>query len=334
MLSTNVNTMPKKEKKYKFQFNAETLSFEKVETSVRSTLKTIFLHIFSSTFIGIAIFLTFFLLVDSPEEKQLKDEKKALETQYKLLSKQVDEMADVIADLEQRDDNLYRVIFQADPIADQVRHNSQIGNNRYEEMAEMGSSKIMAETTEKVDRLKRQLYIQSKSYDEITELLKLNTTKLQYIPAIQPLLNKDLTRVASGFGRRIDPIYGTPRMHNGMDFTAPTGTDIYATGNGTVTYAGWKQGYGNTIIIDHGFGYETVYAHLHKIKVRRNQKVKRAEIIGTVGSTGKSTGPHLHYEVIFKGRYVDPLNYYFIDLTPEEYDRMIQLAANAGQVMD
>jgi murein DD-endopeptidase MepM/ murein hydrolase activator NlpD len=198
----------------------------------------------------------------------------------------------------------------------------------------MTNSEIVVGTSKKLNELKKQLYIQSKSYDDLILLAKNKEAMLECIPAIQPILNKDLTRTASGFGWRIDPVYHTRRFHEGMDFTAPIGTDIYATGNGTIQLAGWKQGYGNTVEINHGFGYKTLYGHMHQIKVRIGQKVKRGEVIGTVGSTGKSTGPHLHYEVHFKGQVMNPQNYYFLDLSPEEYDRMVQMSNNAGQMFD
>lgn len=320
-------------KKAKFHFNPETLSFERVETSARNILKKIFIHLFSSAFIGFIFFIGFSFFIDSPEEKQLKKDLKTMKIQYKLLDKKIDQLSKVSKDLQQRDNNLYRVIFQAEPLPDYNSWNYQ-NDKLINELSDKSSLKILKETSQKVDALSKQIYSQIESYDEIVELLKTNETKLKNIPAIQPILNKDLTRIASGFGYRIDPIYHTRKMHTGMDFTAPIGTDIYATGNGTVTFAGWKQGYGNTIIIDHGFGYETLYAHLKNIKVKERQKINRTDIIGTVGNTGKSTGPHLHYEVFFKGQHVDPLNYYFLDLSPEEYDKMIQLAHNAGQVLD
>ena len=320
-------------KKAKFHYNPETLSFERVETSARNILKKIFIHLFSSAAIGFILFLIFTLLIDSPEEKQLKKDLETMKVKYRLLDKKVDQLTKISHDLQQRDNNLYRVIFQAEPLPHFTAGYSNEGA-LINELSDKSSSKILNETSKKVEMLSKQIYSQIQSYDEIVELLKTNETKLQNIPAIQPILNKDLTKVASGFGYRIDPVYHTRKMHTGMDFTAPIGTDIFATGNGVVTFAGWKQGYGNTIIIDHGFGYETLYAHLKKIKVRERQKISRADIIGSVGNTGKSTGPHLHYEVIFKGQHVDPLNFYFLDLSPEEYDKMIQLAQNAGQVLD
>ena len=321
-------------KKVKLQFNPEPLSFQRVERSFSNTIKRLSLHLFSSTSIGFFFFIVFTIVIDSPDEKQLRKANEQMEIQYELLNRRLEQMNAVLNDIKQRDNNLYRVIYQADSIPDNVRHSTSLNNQYYESLAKLNTSSILIETIRKTDDISKQLYIQSKSYDDLMLLVKSNEQKLQHIPAIQPILNKDLTRVASGFGYRIDPVYRTRRFHQGMDFTAPTGTDIYATGNGVVEFVGWKQGYGNTVIIDHGFEYKTLYAHMHKFKVQKGQKLTRAEIIGSVGNTGKSTGPHLHYEVIYKDKHVDPLNYYFLDLSPEEYDRMIQLAANAGQVMD
>ena len=198
----------------------------------------------------------------------------------------------------------------------------------------MSNSALIIEATKRVDDLAKQIYIQSQSYDELVRLAKQNDKKLRHIPAIQPVLNKDLKRMASGYGVRIDPVYHTARFHAGMDFTAPIGTDIYVTGDGVVESVGWRQGYGNCITVNHGFGYVTLYAHMHKLGVRVGQKLTRGDIIGTVGNTGKSTGPHLHYEVRYQGKPVDPRNYYFLDLSPEQYDEMIQLSQNAGQMFD
>ena len=257
-----------------------------------------------------------------------------MQAQYDLLQEQMNELQSLLTDVQQRDDNLYRVIFQADPILSEVRHRQMGNDQRYQALQNMSNSKIMVDITKQMDDLKRQTYIQFKSYDELIMLAKQNEQKLLCIPAIQPIYNKDLTRVASGYGMRIDPIYRTRKMHQGMDFTAPIGTEIFATGNGIVKEAGWRQGYGKCVKINHGFGYETLYAHMHKITARVGQSVKRGNVIGEVGNTGKSTGPHLHYEVHFKGTPVNPQNYYFLDLSPEEYDIMLQLSQNAGQVFD
>ena len=198
----------------------------------------------------------------------------------------------------------------------------------------MTNSQLSADLSLKVDVLEKELYVQAKSYDEVLELAKTQEIRMENIPAIQPVLNKDLKRVASGYGVRIDPVYHVRKFHQGMDFTAPTGTEVFATGNAKVSFVGWKQGYGNTVILDHGFGYQTLYAHLFKALVRKGQKVRRSDIIALVGNTGKSTGPHLHYEVRLHGKPVDPRNYYFYDLSPEEYDQMIQLSNNFGQMLD
>ena len=222
----------------------------------------------------------------------------------------------------------------AESIPESVRKAGFGGTNRYEHLMSLSNPELVVSTTQKMDMLRKQLYIQSNSLEELISLGKNQEERSKCIPAIQPISNKDLRRTASGYGVRIDPIYRTPRFHSGMDFSAKVGTEIYATGNGVVTFAAWKQGYGNCLIIDHGYGYQTLYGHMSKFKKRVGQKVTRGEVIGEVGNTGKSTGPHLHYEVIVRGKYDNPSKYYYMDLSPEEYDRMIQIAENHGQVMD
>jgi len=272
--------------------------------------------------------------VQSPEERELYAEKNKMEAQYKVLQRQFNEVQDVLTDLEERDNNLYRVVLQAEPIPFTVRKAIASNTDYYNQLYDMTNSEIVVSTTKMLNTLKKQIYIQSRSYDELVSLTKNREKMLQCLPAIQPVLNKDLKRMASGYGWRIDPVYHTRRFHEGMDFVAPTGTDIYATGDGTIVNAGWEQGYGNCIVINHGFGYETLYGHLSAIKVRPGQTVKRGDIIGLVGSTGKSTAPHLHYEVHYKGQVMNPQNYYFLDLSPEEYDRMVQMSNNFGEVLD
>jgi murein DD-endopeptidase MepM/ murein hydrolase activator NlpD len=236
--------------------------------------------------------------------------------------------------IQQRDDNLYRVVLQADPVADAVRKAGYGGTNRYEDLMDLANADLVVNTTQKMDVLNRQLYIQSKSFDEVVDLCKNNDEMLKCIPAIQPVSNKNLKQTASGYGYRIDPIYKTTKFHSGMDFSANIGTPVYATGDGRVVKVGWESGYGKLIKIDHGFGYMTWYAHLNDYNVRVGQKVVRGEVIGKVGNTGKSTGPHLHYEVHVKGKVVNPVNYYFMDLSAEDYDKMIEIAANHGKVFD
>ena len=320
--------------KKKFQINPKTLVLEEVEYGIGYWLRQSGIYIISGIILGVVFLFLFLTFFPSPREKQLQREKEALQAQLSTLSQQVDQMQLVMADLQQRDDNLYRVLFGAEPIPLSIRQGTQRKISYYEDIARMTNNQLSADLTLKVDVLEKELYVQSKSYDEIIEMAKNQEIRMENIPAIQPVLNKDLTRVASGYGMRIDPVYHVRKFHQGMDFTAPTGTEVFATGNAKVKFSGWKQGYGNTIILDHGFGYETVYAHLYKSLVRKGQKVRRSDIIGLVGNTGKSTGPHLHYEVRLNDRPVDPRNYYFYDLSPEEYDQMIQLSNNFGQMLD
>lgn len=271
---------------------------------------------------------------DALFKKELRKENSRLQAQYNVLSRRMDEAMGVLQDVQQRDDNLYRVIFQADPIPSAIRKAGYGGTNRYEHLMDMANSDLVVNTTQKMDMLTKQLYIQSRSFDDVVEMCKNHDEMLRCIPAIQPISNKDLRKTASGYGTRIDPIYGTTRFHAGMDFSAHPGTDVYATGDGTVVKMGWETGYGNLIIVDHGFGYQTWYAHLQGFRTKLGKRVVRGEVIGAVGSTGKSTGPHLHYEVHVKGQVVNPVNYYFMDLSAEDYDRMIQIAANHGKMMD
>jgi len=320
--------------KKKFHFNPETLSYEQIEHTIAHLLKQLALHAVSGLSLGIIFFFIFVSTIQSPEEKQLSQDKSHMEAQYKVLERQLSEVQYVVSDLQQRDDNLYRVVFQADPISLSVRRGSSANTEYYEQLLDMTNSEIVVSTTKKLNELKKELYIQSKSYDELVLLAKNKEMMLENLPAIQPVLNKNLTRMASGYGWRIDPIYHSRRFHAGMDFTAPVGTDIYATGNGVVSGAGWEQGYGNCVQINHGYGYVTLYGHMSAIKVRVGQKLKRGDVIGLVGNTGKSTGPHLHYEVHFKGEIMNPQNYYFLDLSPAEYDRMVQMSNNAGQMFD
>ena len=320
--------------KKKYKINPETLAMEQVESGLGYWLRQTGIYILSGIVLGVVFLYLFLVFFPSPREKQLLREKEAMQSQMETLNRQVDQMQIVMTDLQQRDDNLYRVLFGAEPIPLNIRQGTQRKISYYEEIAQMTNSQLSADLSLKVDVLEKELYVQAKSYDEVLELAKTQEIRMENIPAIQPVLNKDLKRVASGYGVRIDPVYHVRKFHQGMDFTAPTGTEVFATGNAKVSFVGWKQGYGNTVILDHGFGYQTLYAHLFKALVRKGQKVRRSDIIALVGNTGKSTGPHLHYDVRLHGKPVDPRNYYFYDLSPEEYDQMIQLSNNFGQMLD
>jgi len=293
-------------------------------------------YVLASVISGAAIYFLFNIVYDSPQERQLQNEKEELIVQYELLNKRLDQMSTILADLENRDDNIYRSIFEAEPIPDNIRKAGIGGVNRYKNLERFKEdSEIVVETTKKLDRLAKQLYIQSKSFDEVIELAKQKEDMLASIPAIQPISNKDLKRMSSGFGKRVHPIYKTVRFHWGNDFTAPVGTDIYSTGKGKVIISEKsKSGYGYHVIVDHGYGYQTLYGHMSKIMVKQGQEVKRGEILGLVGNTGLSSAPHLHYEVLKNGTKVNPVNFYFNDLSPEEYDLMIQLSSQENQSFD
>ena len=321
-------------RKVYYLYNPQTLSFERVFPSWQQRLWSVFRHLLVGIFVGVVVFASTMYYFDSPREQQLKKENRLLQSQYEILSRRMNDNQKILNDLQQRDDNLYRAIFHADPIPGSIRKPGYGGTNRYEKLLDMPNSDLVISTTQKMDIISKQLYVQSLSYDEVAEMIMNQKDRARCIPAIQPVANKDLTRIASGFGMRIDPVYGTPKFHEGMDFTAKTGTDIYATGDGVVELAWWYSGYGNCVIINHGYGYKTLYGHCERVLVREGQKVQRGEVIAKLGSTGKSTGPHLHYEVIVKGVKDNPAKYYYLDLTPEEYDRMIQIAENHGQVMD
>ncbi|MDR2854104.1 MAG: M23 family metallopeptidase [Prevotellaceae bacterium] len=320
--------------KTKFHFNPETLSYERITRTFSSMLKKVLLHLFSGFTLGIAFFFAFNALLDSPKEKRIKAQINQQNAQYEILDRQLNQLQDLINDFKERDNNFYRVIFQADPISEKSLKLNGSNSHFYQQILKSSNSKIMAAVIQKMDTVRAQMYIQSKSYDELLKLAKNYEARLEQIPAIQPVLNKDLSRIASGYGWRIDPIYHTSAFHAGMDFTAPIGTDVYATGNGRVILANWNSGYGSCVEIDHGYGYVTLYGHLSKVLVREGQTVKRGDIIGLVGSTGKSTGPHLHYEVHLNNAVMNPANFYYKDLSPEEYDRMMQLSNNAGRALD
>lgn len=321
-------------RKVYYFYNTQTQTYERVFPTFRQRTMNILRRLLFGMGLGAGSFIVLLIIFGSPSEKELRKENSRLQAQYNVLSRRMDEALGVLQDIQQRDDNLYRVIFMADPISPAIRQAGYGGTNRYQQLMDMADAKLVINTTQKMDLLSKQLYIQSKSFDDVVEMCKNHDQMLKCIPAIQPISNKDLRRTASGYGTRIDPIYGTTKFHAGMDFSAPLGTDVYATGDGTVVKVGWETGYGNTVEIDHGFGYMTRYAHLQEFKTHVGKKVVRGEVIAGVGSTGKSTGPHLHYEVHVKGEVVNPVNYYFMDLSAEDYENMIQLAANHGKVFD
>ncbi len=321
--------------KVKFRYNPETLSYDKIETGFKYYFRKVLFYFFFGGVLGLVYFFAYSYLIDSPKEKRLLRENTRLTTQIEIISKRLDETVKVLDDIQRRDENIYRVIFQADSIPNSIRKAGFGGVNRYEGLEDLESADLVISTAKKLDVIMKQTYIQSKSFDEIEDLAKRKEEFLRCTPAIMPISNKDLKRTASGWGYRIHPIYKTRRFHSGMDFTAPTGTEIYATGDGTIKrITREKTGYGNRIEVDHGFGYVTLYAHLSEFNVRKGQKVKRGDVIGFVGSTGTSTAPHLHYEVHVKNRKVNPSHYYFNDLSADEYEEMINISSNSNQTFD
>lgn len=321
--------------KVKYYYDTKTLSYKRIELSSLKKLKRLFYFITSSAFFGLIMIIIFFQFFDSPKEKRLNSEIEFLTTQYDVLYDKMNQVDIVLDDLQHRDDNIYRVIFEADPIPNSIRKAGFGGVNRYQQLSGFSNSELALKVAEKADQLSKQLYIQSKSFDEIITLATNKADMLASLPAIQPVSNKDLSRMASGFGYRIDPIYKTRKFHAGMDFSAKTGTPIYATGDGKILKVRKsKRGYGNHVKIDHGFGYVTLYAHMSKYIVKKGQKVKRGEIIGYVGNTGKSVAPHLHYEVHKDNRKINPVNFYYNDLNPEEYEKMIFLSSQSNQSFD
>jgi len=321
--------------KTRFKYNPETLNYEKVQVSSWGRIKATLTFLVAALFLSGVMLLVAYTYYASPKERILQRENEQLRQEYNVLNDRIDELAAVMEDMEQRDDNIYRVIFEAEPIDANERMAGIGGVNRYRYLDGYDFSNLTIETNRKLDRLSKRMVVQSESLDEVVGLAKSKVQLLQSIPAIQPVSNLDLTRMASGYGMRIDPHYKVPKMHQGMDFTAPTGTPIYATGNGKVIRADSKSsGYGKHIRIDHGYGYVTLYAHMDEYKVKSGQRVERGDIIGLVGNTGKSSGPHLHYEVRHNGEPINPVNFYFNDITPEEYEIMIDIANNANQSFD
>jgi len=317
--------------KSKYKYNPESLSYDRIRVSYRKRFFVFLSYLSMIVVFATAINILYSSIFDTPNEKRLKRENNQLLLQYDLLNDRVDNLESVLGDMEKRDDNIYRTIFNAEPIPKSIRNAGFGGVNRYEMLEGYDNSQIVIDSKQRLDMLSKEVYVQSKSYDEIIELAKRREEQLACLPAIQPISNKDLTRTASGWGYRIHPIYKIRKFHYGMDFTAPTGTEIYATADGVVERVERsRRGYGNKIILDHGFGYKSLYGHMNSFNVRRGQKVTRGDVIGYVGSTGLSTAPHLHYEVHLNSKKVNPINYYFNDLSPEEWDRMIQLSMKAG----
>ena len=314
-------------KKIKYYYNTNTLRYEKLVTPLRVKLLRFFSFIAAALVTALILVSIAFRFIPSPEAKIAKLQYREMQANYDVLSNQVKTMQQQMSSLENRDNQVYRSIFEANPLPDSARAKLTEQNKEVEKVAAINQDKLGNELAKTLNNLSARITYQFNSYSDIEKMIKNQGEKLASIPAIQPVSNRDLDRIASGFGMRIDPVYGTPKMHKGLDFTAPQGTPIYATGNGVVAEAGFTEsGYGNHVLINHGYGYETLYGHMVRVKARVGQHVKRGELIGWVGSTGKSTGPHCHYEVHVNGVEVDPVYFFYNDLTPEQFDRLLKKA--------
>jgi hypothetical protein len=322
-------------KKIKYFFNTHTLRFEKVEVPLRVRLLQMFGFIIASITTAIIIVILIFQYIDSPKEKLLRQQNDAYKANYSVLQDRVKQLELQMVELENRDNDVYRSIFEADPIPDSARLKLMEAKKEVLSIQNLTSTELTDNMAAQLNKLSLRVKFQDSSYVEINDMVKNKEKLLRAIPAIQPVSNKDLNRIGSSFGYRIDPIYKNIRMHQGLDFTAPAGTPIYATADGVVEVAGFSaDGYGNKVVINHGFGYQTLYGHMVKVNTSAGQKVTRGQVIGYIGSTGKSTGPHCHYEVIKRGAKVDPIYYFYNALTPEQFDRILKAAANNKQSLD
>ncbi|MBE0662177.1 MAG: M23 family metallopeptidase [Bacteroidales bacterium] len=321
--------------KNRYRFNNKTLEFEKVQVTSKDRLRRFFSHMLTGVVFATVVIVFAYNFLESPKEKMQHREIENLKLNYEILNDRLDQLYTVLEDLQDRDDNIYRVIFEAEPVPTSMRKAGFGGTDRYARLSGFAHSDIVVNTAQKIDIISSKLYVQSKSFDEVFDMAKNKEKLLAALPAIQPVSNRDLRRIGSFYGYRTDPFYKIKKFHEGVDFTAPVGTEIYATGDGVVTKVErLKVGYGNYVVINHGFSYETLYAHLSKFNVKRGQQIKRGQVIGYVGNTGKSTAPHLHYEVRRNGKPVNPIHFFYSDITPEEYDQLIELSARPGQTMD
>lgn len=321
--------------KVKYYYDSETLSYRKIERKKRTTFKYATGFLLASALFGFLFVFIASHYIESPKEKALKRELENAQLQYELLNKKIDQAQDVLANVEERDNAIYRIYFGANPIPEEQRKAGFGGINRYKKLEGYDNSRLIIETNKRMDILQKQIVVQSRSLDEIAKLAEEKEKFLATIPAIQPVNNDQLTRMASGYGYRTDPFTKVRKFHYGMDFTAPRGTPVYASGDGVVKRAdAGSTGYGKHIRIDHGFGYMSLYAHLYKYNVIKNQKVKRGDLIGFIGSTGRSEAPHLHYEIFKDGKRINPINFYYGNLSSKEFNDLLAKASLENQSLD
>jgi murein DD-endopeptidase MepM/ murein hydrolase activator NlpD len=318
----------------KYYYDTETCRYERIERSRWEIFVNVLGLLAVAAIIGIGGVLVAFKYFDSPKESQMRKEITEKDFYIEMQGKQLDQLSAMMEALQERDDNIYRVVFEAEPIPNTIRQAGSGGSERYKDLLSKSLSRedLILSNLKKIDQLKKQMYIQTKSYDEIRRMAEDKDKMWASIPAIQPVANKNLKRMASGYGMRMHPIYKVRKMHTGCDFSAPQGTPIYATGDGKVVKVKTNyRGYGKEVEIDHGYGYITKYAHMKEFAVKNGARVKRGEIIGYVGNTGSSTAPHLHYEVIKDGKKVNPMHFFYQDLGAEEYETLLELASRENQ---
>jgi murein DD-endopeptidase MepM/ murein hydrolase activator NlpD len=323
--------------KYKYYYDQETLSYRRIEVNTGVRFRNAFVFLAVSAIFGLIMLLVLLSspLIETPKEIAQAREIDSYQLQYEQLNRKMQQIESVLDNLQDRDNQIYRVIFEANPISDDVRKAGFGGVNRYADLEGFENSELVVSTTKRMEILSKQVVVQSKSLDEIQRMALDKEVLLSAIPSIQPINNEDLRRMASGYGWRTDPFTKTRRKHKGMDFSAPTGTPIYATSDGKVIRVdGRAPGYGKHIRIDHGYGYVTLYAHLSKYNVRRGQEVKRGDVIGFVGNTGRSVAPHLHYEIRKDGKHLNPINFYYGDLNTEEFNALLEAANRENQSLD
>ncbi len=323
--------------KVKYYYDSETLSYKKIERSKGRRLGIALLTLVGVFLAGFLLLIVYLNIpqIETPKEKALKRELENMKLQYGLLNRKMDHVQQVLANVEDRDNNIYRLYFEANPIPEEQRLAGFGGINRYRDLEGFDNSKLIVESHKKLDMLTKRIVVQSRSLDEIANLAENKEKLLAAIPAIMPVKNENLKRMASGYGWRTDPFTKARKFHHGMDFSAPRGTPVYATGDGVIERADNRSsGYGKHIRIDHGYGYTSLYAHLYKYNVRRGQKVQRGDLIGFVGSTGRSQGPHLHYEIYKDGEKINPINFYYGQLSPAEFDEILKQSQQENQSLD
>lgn len=316
-----------------YRYNPDTDNFERHYPTIKTRLASLGRYLAIGSVIGICLYVLMFYVFETPTERNLKEENSKLKSQYTILENRLDNSIKVMEDIRNRDDNFYRVMMQMEPLSSKERFSGLENDTKLENLGHVTDAELLSRMNRSMDLLEHQIYSQSVSFDQLREAAGEQKEKIACIPSVMPINMKDYT-MSSGYGYRRDPVYGTAKFHEGLDFAAATGTPVFATADAVVEVAERKDSYGNCIDLNHGYNYMTRYAHLSQILVKPGQKVKRGEMIGKVGSTGKSTGSHLHYEVRFKGQPQNPVHYYFMDLTPQQYVDMIQLAENSGHVMD